>query len=236
MFHCLSQFDVCDQLKLLPSPNPEYKLLFHLSLSLLLSSSSFSETHYSGLIMGPILMSDKILSICGARQRRCDKNNHYCQQKNRLEWLWGRLWWRWTVNSVLLLSCLPGYQWILLLWCFQYSVLLDDFSLCSSVNVAKDSKTLLDRDPRKQPEVPADFFRWVLTKLWSSISKISAKKTSWNWSNEAFYLTAVYKYYISLRSFFWCKLLSILLFLPRMPPSSQLCSAASLHRRGVFIS
>lgn len=154
--------------------------------------------------------------------------------------IWNDIW-----MVMMTMDCQQCYTFVMFTWIsvniavVMFSVfcaLIDDFSLCSSVNVAKESKTLLDRDPRKQPEVPADFFRWVLTKLWSSISKISAKKTSWNWSNEAFYLTAVYKYYISLRIFFWCKLLSILLFLPRMPPSSQLCSAASLHRRGVFIS
>lgn len=39
--------------------------------------------------------------------------------------------------------------------------------------------------------------------------EICTKTTAKNWSNEAFCLTAVYKYIITLRILFWCQLLSI---------------------------
>lgn len=40
------------------------------------------EIHFSGPIIGPILMSDKILLICGARLKLDDKSNHFAHKRN----------------------------------------------------------------------------------------------------------------------------------------------------------
>lgn len=179
------------------------------------------------------------------------KKNHLYQQKETLEilkWLWtGMLNFCGARPVVVAVVLFPVCSTVLYLCTDRWPILLQ-YCECSkkSKKSAVGWKThspfinVLTAERRKMVFnfllISSDCFWMSLEALRLSV-KIHAKTTAKNWSNEAFYLTAVYKYIISLRILFWCKLLSILLFLSCMLPSSQLCSPARrLGCWGVFIS
>lgn len=65
-------------------PATQTKLLSSSSekLCLLLFIILFGKKHFNGPIIGPILMSDKILLICGARLKPDDKSSHFANKRN----------------------------------------------------------------------------------------------------------------------------------------------------------
>lgn len=228
----------------------ECKLPFTLEATVSFTSEDFysvSFLFFNGAMMGPTLMSNKVFSFRGARLWH--KKNQLFQQKKPLKWLWTGMFNFCRDRPVVIAVVLfPVCSAVLYLCTDRWPILLQSYCECSkkSKNSAVGWKThspsikVLTAERRKMVFnfllISSDCFWMSLEALRLSV-KIHAKTTAKNWSNEAFYLTAVYKYIISLRFLFWCKLLSILLFLSCMLPSSQLCSPARrLSCWGVFIS